>query len=217
MGQKNRDDQRGRGLIFIVSAPSGTGKTTLVRRVMEELPCLRFSVSYTTRPPRASEKDGVDYHFVSHEVFREMVDKEQFLEWAEVLGHCYGTARVDVEALESEGVDLILDIDTQGAKKAKERLAHAILIFLLPPSIETLQERLLGRGLDSVETIQFRLTHAKKDIEEAHWYHHIIVNEKIEETVEKLKAIIIAERLQKEENHGKSYGRGLFEKSGKPV
>ncbi len=217
MGNKDQANKKGKGLIFILSAPSGTGKTTLVRRVMEELPCLRFSVSYTTRPPRASEQEGVDYHFVSPDVFREMIEKEQFLEWAEVLGHCYGTPRVDIEALESAGMDLILDIDTQGAKRAKEKLGHAILIFLLPPSIDALQERLMGRGLDSLERIQFRLAHAKRDMEEAHWYHHIIINERIEEAVEKLKEIIIAERRQKEENHGKSYGRGLFEKCRKPV
>jgi guanylate kinase len=214
---QSQENKKGRGLIFIISAPSGTGKTTLVRRVMEALPCLRFSVSYTTRPPRVNEQEGVDYHFIPPDVFMEMIEKDQFLEWAEVLGHYYGTARVDLKALETEGVDLILDIDTQGAKKVKEKLDHAVLIFLLPPSLDDFKERLMGRGLDSLESIQFRLAHAKRDIEEAHWYHHIIVNEKVEEAVEKLKAIIIAERRQKEENHGKSYGRGLFEKCGKSV
>ncbi|MBM4338580.1 MAG: guanylate kinase [Deltaproteobacteria bacterium] len=199
MENQEQVNKRGKGLVFIISAPSGAGKTTLVRRVMEELPGLRFSVSYTTRPPRASEKEGVDYHFVSRDVFQEMVTNEKFLEWAEVLGHCYGTAQVDVNSLESERIDLILDIDTQGAKKAKEKLASAILIFILPPSIDVLQERLLGRGLDSAETIQFRLAHAKNDIEEAHWYDHIIVNERVEEAVEKLKTIIISKRDQKEE------------------
>lgn len=203
MRKEDQADQRGRGLVFILSAPSGTGKTTLVRRVMEEVPGLRFSVSYTTRPPRANERDGVDYHFISPELFRRMVQEGRFLEWAEVLGHCYGTERIDVETLKSEGVDLILDIDTQGAKRAKERLEHAVLIFLLPPSMETLQERLQNRGLDSAETIQFRLAHARRDIEEAHWYHHIIVNARLEEALERLKAIILAER-KKEEKHGKS-------------
>ncbi|MBM4277915.1 MAG: guanylate kinase [Deltaproteobacteria bacterium] len=214
---QSRENKKGRGLIFIISAPSGTGKTTLVRRVMEELPCLRFSVSYTTRPPRANEQEGVDYHFIPPDVFMEMIEKDQFWEWAEVLGHYYGTARVDLKALETEGVDLILDIDTQGAKKAKEKLDHAILIFLLPPSIDALKERLMGRGLDSLERIQFRLAHAKSDIEEAHWYDHIVINERIEEAAEKLKAIILSERCKKEENHGKSYSGGLFKKCGKPV
>ncbi|OGP76602.1 MAG: guanylate kinase [Deltaproteobacteria bacterium RBG_16_49_23] len=214
---QSQEDQRGRGLIFIISAPSGTGKTTLVKRVMELLHGLRFSVSYTTRPPRTGEQEGVDYHFISPDAFREMIEKEQFLEWAEVLGHCYGTARVDIEALKSEGVDLILDIDTQGAKKAKEKLDHAVLIFLLPPSIDALEERLKGRGLDSLERIQFRLAHAKRDIEESHWYHHIIVNERIEEAVEKLKALILTERCRKEMNHGKSDSGRLLEKCGKPV
>jgi guanylate kinase len=159
----------------------------------------------------------VDYHFISPDVFREMVEKDQFLEWAEVLGHCYGTPRVDTESLRSERLDLILDIDTQGAKKARERLNEAVLIFLLPPSIDALEERLTGRGLDSLERIRFRLAHAKRDIEESHWYHHIIVNEKIEEAVEKLKAIILAERGRKETNHGKSDSGRLLEKGGKPV
>ncbi len=193
---------QGRGLVFVISAPSGAGKTTLVRRVMEELPGLRFSVSYTTRMPRANEKEGVDYHFVSPEHFQEMIQKDQFLEWAEVLGHYYGTPMVDTSVIEKEGVDLILDIDTQGAKKAKERLTDAILIFLLPPSLEALRERLLGRGLDSAETIQFRLLHAKKDIEEAHGYDYLIVNQCLEDAVERLKSIIIRERHKKEERDG---------------
>lgn len=210
-------DQQGKGLIFIISAPSGTGKTTLVKRVMEELPCLRFSISYTTRPPRRGEKDGVDYHFVTKDIFMEMVREDQFLEWAEVLGHYYGTARVDGHALEAEGVDLILDIDTQGAKKAKEKLDHAVLIFLLPPSLDSLKDRLTGRGLDSPERIKVRLAHAKNDLKEAHWYHHLIINEEIEVSVEKLKSIILSERHKKEENHGKSYSGGLPETGGKSV
>lgn len=210
-------DQRGKGLIFIISAPSGTGKTTLVRRVMDRLPGLRFSVSYTTRPPRRGEKEGVDYHFVSQNVFREMIDGDQFLEWAEVLGHYYGTARIDPRTLEAEGVDLILDIDTQGARKAKEKLEQAVLIFLLPPSLDSLKDRLVGRGLDSPERIRFRLAHARKDLEEAHWYHHLLINEKIDESVEALKTIILSERRKKEEHHGKGYSGGLFKTSGKSL
>ena len=218
------DEKRG-GLVFVISAPSGAGKTTLVRRVMEQLPNLQFSVSYTTRPRRSNEQEGEDYHFVSPAIFQGMVERGEFLEWAEVLGNQYGTVRVDAKNLESKGIDLILDIDTQGAKKVKERIEQEVLIYVLPPSIKVLRERLITRGLDSPEMIEFRLANARKDIEEAHWYHYIIVNEKIEDAVEKLKAIIIAERCRRsknfileekkriwEEDHGKNYSRGLSEK-----
>jgi guanylate kinase len=218
-------NEKGGGLVFVISAPSGAGKTTLVRRVMEQLPNLQFSVSYTTRPRRSNEQEGGDYHFVSPAIFQGMVKRGEFLEWAEVLGNQYGTVRVDAKNLESKGIDLILDIDTQGAKKVKERIEQAVLIYVLPPSIKVLRERLITRGLDSPEMIEFRLANARKDIEEAHWYHYIIVNEKIEDAVEKLKAIIIAERCRRsknfileekkriwEEDHGKNYSRGLSEK-----
>ena len=197
MGSEGTKDEKGTGLIFIISAPSGAGKTTLVRRVMEQLPNLDFSVSYTTRPPRANEHDGEDYHFVSPAVFQEMVERDKFLEWAEVLGNRYGTARVNVEALESEGRDLILDIDTQGAKKVIEKTDHAVLIYVLPPSLKILEDRLLNRRLDSPEMIRFRLASARRDMEEAHWYHYLIINDRIEDAVGRLKAIIIAERRRK--------------------
>jgi guanylate kinase len=218
-------NKRGRRLVFVISAPSGTGKTTLVKRVMEQLPNLQFSISYTTRPPRSNERDGVDYHFVSPAVFQKMVERGDFLEWAEVLGNRYGTARVDMENLESKGLDLILDIDTQGAKRVKERIDEAVLIYVLPPSMKVLRERLITRGLDSPEMIEFRLANARKDMEEAHGYYYVIVNEEIEEAVKKLKTIILAEQCRRdknfileetrrmwEEDHGKNYSRGLSEK-----
>jgi len=192
--------EKGEGLIFIISAPSGAGKTTLLKKVMEELPGLQFSVSYTTRPPRANERDGEDYHFISASHFQKMVERNEFLEWAEVLGNLYGTARKNMHLLKSEGADLILDIDTQGAKRVVEQIETAILIYVLPPSLESLQERLIKRGLDSPERIQFRLANAKRDMEEAQWYHYVILNDRIEETVEKLKAIIVAERCRKKKN-----------------
>lgn len=192
--------KKGEGLIFIISAPSGAGKTTLLRRAIEELSGLRFSVSYTTRPPRSNERDGEDYHFISPSLFQKMVDRDEFLEWAEVLGNRYGTARKNMHLLKSEGIDLILDIDTQGAKRVIEQIEPAILIYILPPSLEALQERLTKRGLDSPEGIRFRLANAKRDMEEAHWYHYVILNDRIEETVEKLKAIIVAERCRKRKN-----------------
>jgi guanylate kinase len=207
-----------RGLVFVISAPSGTGKTTLVRRVMEQLPDLHFSVSYTTRYPRSNEREGEDYYFVSSSVFQKMVERGEFLEWAKVLGNCYGTTLACVNQLASKGMDLILDIDTQGAKKVMEKMDQTILIYILPPSLEALRERLVERGLDSPEMIQLRLASARKDMEEAHWYHYLIVNEKIDDAIETLKAIIIAERCRKvkdsvlgekmrewEEHHGKNY------------
>ncbi len=192
--------EKGVGLAFIISAPSGAGKTTLLRKVMSKLPGLQFSVSYTTRPPRANEREGKDYHFVPPSVFQKMVERDEFLEWAEVLGNRYGTVRENMKALESEGMDLILDIDTQGAKRVMEKVDHAVLIYILPPSLKVLHERLVTRGLDTPEMIKFRLANAKKDMKEAHWYHYAIVNEKVEDTVEKLKAILIAERCKKKKD-----------------
>jgi guanylate kinase len=192
--------EKGEGLIFIISAPSGAGKTTLLRKVMEELPGLRFSVSYTTRSPRANEKEGEDYHFISPSTFQKMVERNEFLEWAEVLGNRYGTPRESLSLLKSEGVDLILDIDTQGAKRVIAEIEPAILIYVFPPSLQSLQERLTKRGFDSPERVRFRLAKAKRDMEEARWYHYVILNDRIEETVEKLKAIIMAERCRKNKN-----------------
>ena len=185
------------GSVFIISAPSGAGKTTLVKGVMEKLPGLKFSVSYTTRLPRSNERDGEDYHFVTPYAFQAMIEKGDFLEWAEVLGNRYGTSQSDVNTWTSEGVDLILDIDTQGAKQVVEKNDQVILIYILPPSLKALQERLVKRGLDSLEMIKLRLSNARRDIEEARWYHYVIVNEKVEEAIEKLKAVIVAERCRK--------------------
>jgi guanylate kinase len=189
--------EKGVGLIFIISAPSGTGKTTLVREVIQQLPGLQFSVSFTTRLPRPNEKEGEDYHFVSHSAFQEMVGKNGFLEWAEVLGNRYGTPRPDFKKLESEGVDLILDVDTQGAKKVMKEIGQPILIYLLPPSLKVLKERLVNRGGDSLEMVKFRLSNARRDIEEAHGYHYVIVNDRMEDAVNKIRSIIIAERCRR--------------------
>jgi len=217
-------ERQGAGLVFVISAPSGTGKTTLLKRVMEALPDLRFSVSYTTRSPRANEREGEDYHFISPERFQEMVEREEFLEWAEVVENRYGTAKGSIERLRKEGFDVLLDIDTQGAKKLKEKLDHSILIFILPPSYETLQKRLFTRGLDSAEVMRNRLANARTEIEEACRYHYLIVNERIEVAVETLKAIIVAERCRRnkdrilkerekewEEEYGKNNSGRLFE------
>jgi len=199
-GFKDEVKEKGVGLIFVISAPSGTGKTTLVREVMQRLPGLRFSVSYTTRLPRPNEKEGEDYLFVSHSVFQKMIEKNEFLEWAEVLGNRYGTPRPDLKRLEAEGMDLILDIDTQGARKVMKEIVQPVLIYLLPPSLKVLRERLTDRGVDSLEMIKFRLSNAKGDMEEADRYHYAIINDKIEDAVEKLRCIIVAERCRRLKN-----------------
>jgi guanylate kinase len=197
VGFKHERREKGGGLIFIISAPSGAGKTTLVRKVIRQLPGLRFSVSFTTRLPRPNEKEGEDYHFVSHSIFQNMVERNEFLEWAEVLGNRYGTPRPDLKELESEGVDLILDIDTQGAKKVMKEISQPVLIYLLPPSLKILTERLINRGVDSLEMVKFRLSNARRDMEEAYGYHYVIINDSIEDAVEKLKSIVIAERCRR--------------------
>jgi guanylate kinase len=189
--------EKGGGLVFIISAPSGAGKTTLVKEVIRQLPGLQFSVSFTTRLPRPNEKEGEDYHFVSHSVFQKMIEKKEFLEWAEVLGNRYGTSRPDLEKLASEGMDLILDIDTQGAKKVKDAITQPVLIYLLPPSLKVLKERLINRGADSLEMVKFRLSNARRDMEEAEGYHYVIVNDSVEEAVEKLRSIVTAERCRR--------------------
>jgi guanylate kinase len=192
--------EKGAGLIFIISAPSGTGKTTLVREVIRQLPGLQFSVSFTTRLPRPDEKEGEDYHFVSHSVFQKMVEKKEFLEWAEVLGNRYGTPRPDLKKIEREGVDLILDIDTQGAKKVTKEIVQPVLIYLLPPSLKELRERLIKRGVDSLERIKFRLSNARRDMEEAYGYHYVIINDSMGDALERLKSIIVAERCRRGKN-----------------
>ncbi len=199
-GFEHEMKEKGLGLIFIISAPSGTGKTTLVKALIKQIPGLQFSVSFTTRLPRANEKEGEDYHFVSHSIFQKMAEGNEFLEWAEVLKNRYGTPRPDLKKLEAEGVDLILDIDTQGAKKVMKEIDRPVLIYLLPPSLKVLRERLMNRGVDSLEMIKFRLSNARRDMEEAHGYHYVIVNHRIEDAVETLKSIILAERCRREKD-----------------
>ena len=199
-GFDHETKERGVGLVFIISAPSGTGKTTLVREVMHQLPGLQFSVSFTTRLPRPDEREGEDYHFVSHLAFQKMVEKNEFLEWAEVLGNRYGTPRPDLKKMELEGIDLVLDIDTQGAKKVTKEISQPVMIYLLPPSLRVLRERLINRGVDSLERVKFRLSHARRDMEEAYGYHYVIINDRIEDALEKLKSIIIAERCRRGKN-----------------
>jgi len=191
-----------KGLLIVISAPSGTGKTTLVHMLLKEFPDLEFSVSYTTRPPRPGEVDGKDYHFVDRKTFERMIEEGDFLEWAEVYGNLYGTSRTQVLRALNEGRDVILDIDTQGALQVKKNFPEAVLIFILPPSLKELERRLRSRGTDDEETIERRLKIAKEEIRRAPLYDYIVVNDVLEVAYENLRSIIRAEKLRTERLKG---------------
>lgn len=186
------------GLLFIVSAPSGAGKTSLCKEVIDILPNLRHSVSYTTRSARPGEVDGVDYFFVSMEEFSRMVEANEFAEWAQVHGNMYGTAIKTLEDYRGNGIDVILDIDCQGARTLKERYHGGIYIFILPPDFQELRRRLNYRNSETAETIERRLGRAAEEIRESRWYDYIIVNEEFTTAVQELKSVLIAERCRTE-------------------
>ena len=183
-----------RGVLVVVAAPSGTGKTTVCRRAMERDPRLRFSVSHTTRTPRAGERDGVDYHFVSAEEFRELARRSVFLEYAEFNGQLYGTSREALERPLAEGRDLIVEIEVQGARQLRERRPDACFLFLLPPSMAALAERLRGRGTDSAETIAKRLAIAENELLAIEYFDYAVINDDLERTVNTMLEIIQARR-----------------------
>ncbi len=185
-----------RGIPFIVSAPSGAGKTTLCNKAVAFFHDLRHSISYTTRPMRAGETDGVDYRFISDDAFSAMVERGEFLEHAGVHGKRYGTSRKDLDEITSRGFDIILDIDVQGAEKIRKNLEGGVYIFILPPSLEECERRLNARALDSREEIERRLRTAVVEIGKAQEYDYIIINEDVEDAFGVLKSIITAERVR---------------------
>jgi guanylate kinase len=185
-----------KGRLFIVSAPSGTGKTTLVERLVQIVPDLHMSRSYTSRPARAGERDGVDYNFISREVFDSMVREGAFLEYADVFGNCYGTSRVDTETLLRQGQDVVLVIDVQGARQVRQSGVAAVGIFVLPPSADILERRLRGRSKDSEEQILRRLEVARQEVGEYASYDYVVVNDELETAVERLRSIVLAERTR---------------------
>ena len=185
-----------RGLLFIVSAPSGTGKTTLVERLVTRVPSLRMSRSYTSRQARTGEQDGVDYNFISRERFEAMVAAEAFLEWADVFGNYYGTCNADTNGILDAGNDLVLVIDVQGARQVRSRGIESVGIFVLPPSAATLEQRLRGRSKDSDEQIRRRLDTARGEVGEYAGYEYVVVNDTLETSVARLEAIVMAERAR---------------------
>ncbi len=184
-----------RGFALVVSAPSGAGKTTLCRRLISEDSEISFSVSFTTRPPRPREKEGVDYFFVSEETFQEMIKEGAFLEWAKVHGHYYGTSKEQVLKTLESGQDILLDIDVQGAAQVKKILKKdAVLVFVLPPSFEELERRLRRRSTESETAIRQRLENAKQEITRAEEFEYLILNDDLKTAFKELKSILMAER-----------------------
>ena len=189
-------EQRSRGLLFVVSAPSGTGKTTVVERLVQIFPDLGMSRSYTSRAKREGEKDGVDYNFITRERFEAMVAEDAFLEWADVFGNLYGTGKAETERELAGGRDLVLVIDVQGARQVRSHGAHAIGIFVLPPSFDALESRLRGRSKDSEDAIRKRLATARREVRAVAEYEYVIVNDALDACVDRLRSIVLAERAR---------------------
>jgi len=183
--------------VFIISAPSGSGKSTLVSRLMNEVEKLTFSVSYTTRAPRGNEVEGEDYCFISRAEFEERLDRNEFLEHAEVFGNYYGTHVSALQIADNKGLDLVLDIDVQGAAQLKKRIPDAVTIFVLAPSREILEQRLRARSQDSDETIRRRLADAAREIRNYSLYDYVLVNNDLNLAAETLKSIVRAERVKR--------------------
>jgi guanylate kinase len=185
--------------VFIISAPSGSGKSTLVQRLRQRVPNLEFSISYTTRKPRGAEQNGREYFFVSGDEFEAMIRNHEFLEYARVFEtDYYGTARRFLHKAEEDAADLLLDIDVQGAEQIRAQIPDAVSIFILPPNRSELEQRLRSRGQDSEDKIERRLETARGEIENYAKYDYILVNDRLEESVEGLKAIVLAERLERQ-------------------
>jgi guanylate kinase len=187
-------------LLLVLSSPSGAGKTTLTRMLLQHCPELRFSVSHTTRAPRAKEVDGADYHFIDKPRFHELVRQEAFLEWAEVHGNLYGTSRAEIAR--SRGTPgctgMVFDIDYQGARQIKAKVADVVTAFLLPPSMQELERRLRGRASETEESLMRRFAVAKREIEHYALFDYVVINEEIQRAFDELRSIVVAERTRRE-------------------
>ncbi len=185
-----------RGQLFVVSAPSGTGKTTVVERLVQVVPDLALSRSYTSRPSREGESNGVDYNFVTRSRFEQMVAAEEFLEWADVFGNLYGTCAVDTERDLARGQDLVLVIDVQGARQVRERYRDTVGVFVMPPSFEKLEQRLRGRSKDAENDMQRRLRTARNEVAAFSEYDYVVINDELNACVDRLRSIVLAERAR---------------------
>ena len=187
-----------KGHLFIMSAPSGSGKTSLASSVIRQISNLEFSVSHTTRAPRDGERDGVEYHFIGESEFHALIDEDAFLEWAHVYGNYYGTSRRFVEERRTRGSDVLLDIDVQGALKVKQAVPEATMVFVFPPSYQILAQRLRGRGLDDQRVIESRLEIARKEILFYRKYDYLVLNDDMDQAIDELESIIHAARCSRD-------------------
>ena len=194
--QPATETTEGRGILFVVSSPSGGGKGTLIQRVLNKVPNLSYSVSFTTRAPRNGEVDGREYFFVTPEKFEEMVAADEFLEWAHVHGKLYGTARRQVVQEISQGRDIILEVDVQGAASVRQLIADSVSIFILPPSFEVLRQRLEARGTDSPEELDLRLRNAPTELKDYSAFQYVIINDDADRAADQMTAIVQAERAR---------------------
>ena len=194
------------GSLYIVAAPSGAGKTSLLKSLLERVPGVEVSVSYTTRPRRPGEREGINYHFVDPQTFQRMITQGRFLEHAEVFGNHYGTAKANILERLQQGIDVILEIDWQGARQIRQALPEAVGIFIVPPSRETLEQRLRARGQDSRETIERRMRDAVAEMIHYDEFDYLVVNDEFEQALDGLRAIILARRLRVEAQQEKLRG-----------
>lgn len=187
-----------KGILYVISAPSGAGKTSICREILKLMPGLQQSVSHTTRPPRIGELDGFDYHFVKKDVFDQMVANGEFAEWAEVHGNCYGTTRANIKQASDAGADILLDIDYQGAEQLRNTGLDGVFIFILPPDMDELRQRLDLRNTDDEEIIARRMANAVGEIAEAANFDYLVVNDVLDQAVDKVRSIMVAESARRE-------------------
>ena len=193
-GRNRRIDMSGN--LFVISAPSGAGKSTIIKALKERIEGLGYSISHTSRKPRGNENDGIDYHFLKKETFRSMIDAGAFVEWAQVYDDLYGTSFSSLDEQTASGLDVLLDLDTQGAKNIKKHFKNSVLIYVLPPSLDVLEKRLMARGTDDETVIKSRMKKTSSEIKQCVWYDYIIVNDDLEKAIKEAQAIILSVRCR---------------------
>ena len=194
----NNTASKEKGLFIVISAPSGAGKTSICRKLLERWQNLKFSVSYTTRAPRPDEKDGEGYHFISDAAFREKIVQNEFAEWVENYGYLYGTSKMTMDSFLEKGCDLLIDVEPRGAKNLKFFFPGGIFVFIFPPSWEELENRLIKRGFEGKEAMRERLRKAREDCADVCWYDYVVFNDQLPEAVDQLSAIYMAEKSRRE-------------------